>query len=92
MTTEAAVKRPRRYYLGKRQQANERGDISVADVWRAKQEAEPGTALAATFPHRSKLEPLGYTTTEDIDGANEEELMSAGLTRREAAAVLAALE
>jgi len=89
---EASVKTARRYYLGKRRKALEVQDNALADVWRAKQEAEPGQALALTFPHRSKLEALGYTTVEDLDGANQDELISAGLLRREAAAVLAALE
>ena len=85
----AETKSYRRYCLGKRQERAAEGDDNDA-VWKAKQEAEPGTALAATFPALSKLATAGYSTDTDLDGADEAELVRAGLTTREAAAVLAA--
>ena len=94
MSTGAAsgILRPRRYYLFKRQALIAAGDPASAGIWRGKQEAQPGTPLPATTPHLTKLATLGYEMVEDVDGATQEELESAGLTRREAAAVLAALE
>jgi hypothetical protein len=85
-----SVERPRRYYLGKRLEAAVRGS-SLAEVWQAKQEAEPGTSLAADFPYRSRLVAAGYSTVEDLDGATVDELKQAGFSEREASAVLAAI-
>lgn len=87
----ADVKRPRRFYLHKRLQARDECDDSER-VWQAKQEAEPGTALPADFPLNSELAASGYTTVEDIDGADEDELVKINLTSRQARAVLAALK
>lgn len=82
---------PRRYYLLKRRAAAARFDAPLAEAWAAKQLAEPGEALAEGFPLRTRLASAGYVAREDLLGANEEELQQAGLTAREAAAVLAAL-
>lgn len=81
----------RRYYLQKRRKAREIEDWALETVWQAKQEAEPGTALGARFPHRAVLSTAGYTTTEDLDGADRAELVTAGLTTREAQDVIGAL-
>lgn len=81
----------RRYLLHKRRLAREAGDWALVNVWQAKQEAEPGSALGASVPHQTALEPLGYTTAEDLDGADVDELESAGLTRRQAEDVIGAL-
>lgn len=43
-------------------------------VWKYKQEAQPGTALPATFPFLADLALSGYTTREDLNGADEYEL------------------
>ena len=80
----------RRYCLQKRRQARQQGDTALEVVWQAKQEAEPGTDLGANFPNLTALAALGYTTTEDLDGADVDELESAGLTRRQAEATIAA--
>jgi len=85
------IKRPRRYYLLKRLEAVSLGDTALASVWQAKQEAEPGTALGASFPSLTALAACGYTTTEDVDGASLDELQDIGLTATQATAVLAAL-
>ena len=87
----AETRSPRRFFLHKRIQARlfEEGDLEP--VWQARQEAEPGTVLASTFPHKSRLAELGYTTTEDLDGADEAELRRAGLTASQAKDVIGAL-
>lgn len=80
---------PRRFYLHKRLEARIEFS-SLEPVWQAKQEAEPGTALPADFPHLTELTALGYTTHEDLDGADESELERAGLTLRQSKIVIAA--
>jgi hypothetical protein len=61
------------------------------DVWIVKQAAEPGTALAADFPHRAALIAAGYSALEDLDGATTKELKRfARLSSQEADTVLAA--
>lgn len=86
-----SVERVRRYYLLKRLAAARRKDDVLAGAWQGKQEAEPGTPLAADFPYRSRLVAAGYSTAEDLDGASSEELQQSGFTAREATAALAAL-
>jgi hypothetical protein len=86
-----SIERARRYYLLKRLECARRADDVMASTWQGKQEGEPGSALSSTFPHRAKLLALGYGTTEDLAGATTEELQQSGLTKAEAAAVLAAL-
>ena len=88
---DTAIGTARRYYLGKRTEARMMASPGMDTVWKAKQEAEPGTALASTFPHLSALSAVGYTTTEDLTGADEDELVYAGLTRSQARDVIAAL-
>lgn len=87
----AEVKSLRRFYLHKRLEARIYQDSDLDTVWQAKQEAQPGSALAANFPHRSTLVSVGYTTSEDLKGADEEELIRASLTPRQAKDVIAAL-
>lgn len=82
---------PRRYYLAKRHVANEYGDKGLALVWQAKQEAEPGTALPSDFPHLTTLTGCGYTTKEDLTGADVQELTELGFATREANTILTAL-
>ncbi len=80
----------RRYCLLKRRAHFDGGDLALAGVWRAKQEAEPGTTLPSDFPLRSLLASAGYVASEDLDGADAEELNSAGLSSAQADTVLAA--
>jgi len=83
----------RRFYLGQRRLALADDDADLAAAWRAKQEAMAWPALPADFPKRAALAAALYTTVRDLDGATAAELeRTAGLTPREAAAVLAALE
>lgn len=91
-TTTHSVGTPRRYYLGKRIDAALVGDTALELAWAAKQEAQPGTALPTSFPYRTALAALGYTTTEDLTGADATELQFAGLTPSQADDVIAALE
>jgi hypothetical protein len=83
--------RPRRYYLQKRAVAALRADAGDAAFWTAKQQAQPGTALAVDFPHLTRLASAGYSTIEDLDGADTDELRRAGLTLRQAREALNAL-
>lgn len=86
------IRRPRRYYLAERLTARWFGDGQLEAAWRYKQEQEPGTALPGDFPYADKLSASGYTTVEDLDGANARELqLRALLNAREAEDVLAAL-
>ena len=90
----AAIKKPRRYYLRKSQELIARGgdDEALGLAFRAKQDGEPGTPLPADFPFRTTLAKARYTTREDLDGADERELMRfTPLTIRDARAVLKAL-
>lgn len=82
----------RRFYLLKRRKARAFGDKGLEGVWRQKQEAESGTALAATFPAFAALSSAGYTTEEDLDGADIDELVEAGIPYHDASAAIAALE
>jgi hypothetical protein len=88
---------PRRYYLLNRFALRDTGQVGLSSVFRGKQEAEPGTALPAELPSRDTLVAAGYIAVEDLaagalDGADAEELFRyAGLNRREAQAVIAAL-
>ena len=82
----------RRYYLLKRRAALAVGDTLWAGIWRYKQESIPWPALPSVFPARAKLTAAGYATVRDLDDADEQELRALGLTRREAAAVLVAMQ
>jgi hypothetical protein len=81
----------RRYALCKRRVATAVGDEEIADVWRAKQAEVAGTPLPSAVPHQTELATAGYTAVEDLDGADIDELVAAGLSYRQATAVLAAL-
>lgn len=83
-----AVGNLRRYALFKARAAEEAGDRAIAAVWRGKQSEVAGVLLPATFPLSARLAVLGYTTIEDLDGADECELIDAGLSAREATRVL----
>lgn len=81
----------RHAYLLNRIACDERAELAGRDVWRGKQEAQPGTPLATTFPFYTRLIAVGYTTKEDLDGATANELMSTvGLNQRDTDIVLAA--
>jgi hypothetical protein len=81
----------RRFYMLKRFAAETVGQRALADAWRAKHDATPGTALAVDFPARALLVAAGYDATEDLEGADSAELMAVGLTASQASAVLGAL-
>lgn len=87
----SAIPSPRRFYLLKRLGAAQFSDQPLDGVWRSKQEALPGTALPSSFPFRSVLVAVGYSATEDLDGATVDELrMFTTLSQRDAEAVIAA--
>jgi len=83
----------RRYYAAKAYQAEQQFEPGLRDVWLAKQAAESGTTLPADVPHQADLAALvpPYTTTEDLDGASVDELVTVGLGRSKAQAVIDAL-
>jgi hypothetical protein len=68
----------RRYYLLKRQLATELEQTAIAAVWQAKQQAESGSDLPASFPYLGRLADAFYTTRDDLDGATVEELSDQG--------------
>ncbi len=82
---------PRRFYLAKRHAAEGGSDPDLADSWRAKQEAEPGTPLPVDFPHLEALEEEGYEMVEDLTGAGSKELEARGFNLTEAEVIIAAL-
>lgn len=87
------IRSARRYFLLKAQAEESQADPDLGGVWRSRQQDEPGTALPETFPHRARLVARGYSTHEDLDGADPKELVrQAGLSQREAREVLTALE
>lgn len=83
----------RRYYQAKAYQAGVAGDNELRSAWLAKQAAEPGTALAATIPHQADLAALvpPYTALEDLTGSSVDELVTVGLVRSKARAVMDAV-
>lgn len=86
------VLRLRRFYLMKRIESDRIGEIALRDVWHGKQDAEPGANLPANFPSKDELATAGYTTVEDVDGADCAELEDyASLSTTQANTVLAAL-
>ncbi len=81
----------RRHYLRKRFDAKDRREFALVSLWRGKQEAEPGTPLPDDFPSREALAAVGYTTAEDLEGADCAELADyVRLSATQAAKVLAA--
>ena len=92
----AGIGTARRYYLLKGREAEARGEDGLALVWWSKQDALSGTDLPADFPSKTALAALRYTKVEDLKGENVSadiaELTAAGLPRKEAQAVIAALE
>lgn len=83
---------PRRVYLLLALDARMREEDGLWYALRGRQNEIPGTALPASTPGYDRLIAAGYTCTEDVVGANADELMrAAGLNRREAEAAIAAL-
>jgi hypothetical protein len=82
----------RRYCHRMRMNARATGEGQLEGVWRYKQEAQPGVALPAKFPFLAELALGGYTTIEDLDGADTYELQRiAKLAKADAETVLTAL-
>lgn len=84
----------RRYYLRAEVEARLRSDDAIALTLRAKRRAEPGTALPTSLGPAtlSALQAAGYFALEDLAGADEDELLDAGLSTAQATAVLRAME
>jgi hypothetical protein len=81
----------RRFYLKKRHMARLSSEWALSSVWQSHQEEQSSPALPASFPALSDLAAAGYTTSGDLEGATEAELVEwARLTSKAARTVLAA--
>lgn len=82
----------RRYCHRMRMNARVRGDGELESVWKYKQEAQPATPLPSSFPFLDQLACAGYTTQDDLTGADAYELYRiAHLDSQDAEVVLMAL-
>lgn len=82
----------RRYYTQKAEAQAAQGEGALAAAFAGKLAETPGTPLPEEFPALVKLTAAGYMVREDLTGATAEELRQrAGLTAKEAKAVLAAV-
>lgn len=85
------VNSARRFYLLQAQfLEGDRNSESLKQVWWGKQEGQPGTAFPAGFPFQAELIAAHYKALEDLNGADQEELINQGLKFFQAKAVLAA--
>ncbi len=91
MAAAERVKSHRRYCFLKYHMARNT-ELGDPDTWDAKRRSLPGTPIPSTMPAGPALAAAGYLVIEEIEGANATELINAGLTAPQAAAVLAALE
>jgi len=83
---------PRRYYLLQALEAKRRFEDGLWFTMRGRQQEIAGTALPPSTVRYDLLTAAGYLAIEDIRGARAEELIKvAGLNRREADAVIAAV-
>lgn len=65
---------------------------AASAVYLGRHLAEPGTPLPVDFPSRDRLVAAHYTAIEDLQGADEDELIAVvGLTQYQARIVLGAL-
>ena len=80
---------PRRIYTLK---AFEADDDALGSAWYGRRAELPGTELPADFPARAVVLAAGYAALEDLDDVTVDELVRRGLRRRQARAVVAALE
>lgn len=82
---------PRRFYLSKRIAARLIGDHALSSLWQYQQEQQPHTDLPVGFPSKVALETAGYSAPEDLEGADQPELVDwARLSNAAARAVIAA--
>lgn len=69
----------RRFALGKRYDAEQQSLPLLAEVWKAKQLAEPSEDLPDDFPYRDRLIATGYYLgLADLAGATVDELTEFG--------------
>lgn len=82
----------RRIYLKNRKLSSQGERFAESSVWQAHQEEQPGTPLPGDFPALTTLTVGGYTTVEDLDGADATELAEwARISAPQAKAIFAAL-
>jgi hypothetical protein len=87
----AAVRNPRRYCLLKSRALDANDMRELAAAFRGKQDAITGTPLPGGVPHQAALAAARYTTVEDLDGADVDELVDQGFPRAHALAVIRSL-
>lgn len=81
----------RRYCFLKHLQLEALDEEDQADVWDAKRKAIPGTDIDDMFPGCVQLRAAGYLATEEVQGADADELSEVGLDSSQIDAVFAAL-
>ncbi len=82
----------RRYCLLMAYDARLRGEAGLEWALRGRQQETAGTALVTSWPSYAQLIAAGYTTREDLDGADSRELITlARLNRAQAEAAIARL-
>jgi len=88
---DSSIISSRRFYLSKRIAARLLGDHALSSIWQYHQEQQPNTVLPDGFPAKAALAVAGYTASEDLEGADEHELVEwARISNSAARAALAA--
>ena len=85
------IRTTRRYYAARAEASALAYEYDAESLWRARQQAEPGTPFPASVPLQERLRAAGYVVLEDLLGADEVELLEKGLNEREAGAVVKGL-
>jgi hypothetical protein len=79
-----SITSPRRYLWLAQRDRTRTGDVGPASAFRARRLATSATSLPATFPSRALLIAAGVLAVEEVVGAGVSELLSYGLSHREA--------
>lgn len=79
-----SITSPRRYLWLAQRDRTRTGDVGPASAFRARRLATTATSLPATFPSRALLIAAGVLAAEEVVGAGVSELLSYGLSHREA--------
>jgi hypothetical protein len=81
----------RRLYLKNRKLTAQAGEFAISSLWQYRQEEQAGTPLPDGFPLKTELAAAGYSTREDLEGADADELVEwAAVSSLDAKAILAA--
>lgn len=79
-----SITHPRRYLWLAQCDRTRTGDVGPASAFRARRLATSGTSLPSGFPYRTALLAAGVLAVEEVVGAGVSELLSYGLSHREA--------